>query len=110
MRNILREMRESMRLSRTELGALVGRSAPTIEKYESEIPEDLLRDLLDLAESRGLAMYAATLRRMLDGPVVGDAEGTQDAAIQRLKWLLDHGTAESVNAMMYFLRVATERI
>jgi hypothetical protein len=61
--NLLREFRENaLRMSRPKFAAELSRSVPTLEKYEAEIPEDLLEDLAVLAEKHKLPLYAQRFR------------------------------------------------
>jgi transcriptional regulator with XRE-family HTH domain len=58
----IRKLREALGLSRPQFAALVGRSEATIEKYESEITDDLKEKLVALAEQHSLRSLALELK------------------------------------------------
>ncbi len=60
----VRELRSALGLNQTDFGTLIGKSLPTIQRYESDsAPKgDVLTFLLDLAHSKGLTDIAGVFQ------------------------------------------------
>lgn len=50
----MRELRARLKLSRAAMATMVNLSSQSIEKYEAEIPEDLVKKLKKIAEEKGI--------------------------------------------------------
>jgi len=60
--NIVRRLRESLGLSRPEFGKLIDLSQSRVSQYETELPDEVQRKLVKIAEEHGLHEIAAELR------------------------------------------------
>lgn len=102
MANLLREFRQALGLSRTELGALLHRSPATLEKYESDIPNDLAEACRDLARDRQLDSYVEQWTSYLAG-VPEPTSSRGDVFFDRIQWILRRGDRRAVASLRYLV-------
>ncbi len=86
----VKNFRSRLGLSQTEFGRLIGKSLPTVQRYENLVPPRgrVLTDLAELASRRGAADLARIFRQALSDEIAADSVHLKCPACGNI-WILD---------------------